>query len=128
MYSELEDKIITALRSWNDELTNILVQTHGEENGLKLARKFGKAFPAAYMEDISPWVGSYDIAKIDLLKEEDDLQLSLYRPGSKKRGRAEDKVLSGLKFSRSTTRFRCRMFCLCSKTWVCTSSARDPTS
>lgn len=82
----LEDKIVTALRSWNDQLTNILVQTQGEETGLKLARKYGKAFPAAYMEDISPWVSSYDIAKIDLLKEDDDLQLSLYRPRVKEAG------------------------------------------
>jgi len=76
----LEEKIINALRSWNDELANILVQNHGEELGLKLVRRFGKAFPAAYKEDISPWVGAYDIAKIDLLKHDNDLQLSLYRP------------------------------------------------
>ena len=77
---ELEDKIINVLRSWNDELTNILIQRHGEEKGLKLARESGKAFPAAYMEDSSPWVGAYDLEKIDLLKDEGDLQLSLYRP------------------------------------------------
>jgi len=87
---ELEGKIIAALRSWNDELTNILVQTHGEEDGLKLARKYAKAFPAAYKEDISPQVGSYDIAKIDLLKEENDLQLSLYRPRVKDEGSESD--------------------------------------
>ena len=86
----LEDKIITALRSWTDELTNILVQTHGEEVGLKLSRKYEKAFPAAYMEDISPSVGCYDIAKIDLLKEENDLQLSLYRPRVKDAGPESD--------------------------------------
>ncbi len=77
---ELEGKIKNALRSWNDELSGLLVQIHGEETGLKLARKFGKAFPAAYMEDVSARVGAYDIEKIDLLKDENDLQLSLYRP------------------------------------------------
>jgi glutamate dehydrogenase len=82
----LESKIVTALRSWNDQLTNILVQTQGEEAGLKLARRYGKAFPAAYMEDVSPRIGSYDIAKIDLLIEDDDLQLSLYRPRAKEAG------------------------------------------
>ena len=83
---ELEAKIISALRSWNDELTNILLQNHGEETGLKLARVFGKAFPAAYMEDSSPRVGAYDIEKIELVKDESDLQLSLYRPRSKDAG------------------------------------------
>lgn len=82
--NELEASIINALRSWNDELMNVLVQVHGEENGLRLARKYGKSFPAAYMEDSSAWVAAYDVEKIDLLENEDDLQLSLYRPGSKK--------------------------------------------
>jgi glutamate dehydrogenase len=77
---ELEEKIVSALRSWQDELANILLRVHGEESGLKLYRMFGKAFPAAYMEDASPRVGAYDIEKVALLKDENDLQLSLYRP------------------------------------------------
>jgi glutamate dehydrogenase len=80
----LENKIINALRSWNDELTNILVQKHGEELGLNLSRRIGDVFPAAYKEDVSPWVAAFDIEKIALLKGEDDLQLSLYRPREKK--------------------------------------------
>ncbi|MFC1701167.1 NAD-glutamate dehydrogenase domain-containing protein [Pseudomonadota bacterium] len=78
--NELEGKIVAALRSWNDELSNILIRNHGEETGLRKARWFDKAFPAAYMEDSSPRVGAYDIEKIELLKDENDLQLSLYRP------------------------------------------------
>lgn len=76
----LESKIINALRSWNEELTNILLERNDEEVGLRLARTIGEAFPAAYMEDVSPWVAAYDVEKIDLLKADDDLQLSLYRP------------------------------------------------
>jgi glutamate dehydrogenase len=77
---ELEKKINIALRSWNEELTGILLKKHGEEAGLKLARKYRRVFPAAYMEDISPQVAANDIDKIDVLKDGDDLQLSLYRP------------------------------------------------
>ncbi len=80
---ELENKIINALRSWNDELARILIQKHGEETGLKFARKIGTAFPAAYMEDVSPWVAAFDVEKIALLKDENNLQLSLYRPRAK---------------------------------------------
>ncbi len=79
----LENKIINALRSWNEELTNILVQKHGEEVGLQLSRKIGEAFSTAYMEDVSPWVAAYDVEKIALLENDDDLQLSLYRPRTK---------------------------------------------
>ena len=77
---ELEKKIINALRSWKEKLSNILVEKHGEEAGLRFARGIGAAFPAAYIEDVSPWVAAFDVEKIALLKDADDLQLSLYRP------------------------------------------------
>jgi glutamate dehydrogenase len=79
----LESKIINALRSWNEELCNILIEKLGEETGLKLARQIGDAFPGSYMEDVSPWVAAFDVEKIVLLKDENDLQLSLYRPRAK---------------------------------------------
>jgi glutamate dehydrogenase len=79
----LQNKIINALRSWNEELTDILLERNDEEVGLHLARTIGEAFPAAYKEDVSPWVAAYDVEKIDLLKDDSDLQLSLYRPRSK---------------------------------------------
>ena len=82
----LENKIINALRSWNEGLSNILVQKHGEEAGLKYSRKIGNAFPAAYMEDTSPRVAAFDVEKIVLLKDENDLQMSLYRPRAKDSG------------------------------------------
>ncbi|MEE8338824.1 MAG: NAD-glutamate dehydrogenase, partial [Xanthomonadales bacterium] len=52
----LEQKIVEAVRSWTDELTEILVQKHGEEQGLAYAARFRKSFPEAYKEDVSPWV------------------------------------------------------------------------
>ena len=77
---QLEKSIINAIRPWEEELQTILVDRLGEEAGLKLARKFGHAFPAAYQEDVSPAVAAYDVEKLALLKDAGDLQLSLYRP------------------------------------------------
>ncbi len=88
----LEGKIVNALRSWNEELTKILVEKHGEETGLQLARTIGNAFPAAYMEDVSPWVAAFDVEKIALLKGADDLQLSLYRPRAGESGLIRFKI------------------------------------
>lgn len=82
----LENKIVNALRSWNEDLSRTLVQKLGEETGLRLARNIGAAFPAAYMEDVSPWVAAFDVEKIALLKDTDDLQLSLYRPRVRESG------------------------------------------
>jgi len=79
----LESKIIAALRSWNDELSKILVERFGEEVGLRWARDIGEHFPAAYMEDVSPWVASFDVEKVASLRDHDDLRLSLYRPRSR---------------------------------------------
>ncbi len=88
----LENKIVNALRSWKEDLTNTLVQKHGEEIGLQLARDFADAFPAAYKEDVSPWVAAFDVEKIALLINADDLQLSLYRPKTKDTGLIRFKV------------------------------------
>ncbi len=79
----LEQKIVQAIRSWNDELKEILVQKHGEDRGMSLAERIGEAFPAAYQEDVSPWVSSFDVEKIDALGDEQDLGMSLYRPRKK---------------------------------------------
>ncbi len=81
---ELEEKIVSAVRSWEDGLIGALVSIHGEEEGLRIARQYEKVFPAAYTEDISPRVAAYDIEKIARLENDDDLQLSLYRPLAEK--------------------------------------------
>jgi glutamate dehydrogenase len=82
----LEQRIIEAVRSWHDGLRDILVQKFGEERGLAWAAEIGHAFPAAYIEDVSPWVASFDVERIAELGDEEDLKMSLYRP----RGRETD--------------------------------------
>ncbi|NRB71107.1 MAG: NAD-glutamate dehydrogenase, partial [Xanthomonadales bacterium] len=79
----LEARIVEAVRSWHDGLREILVQKVGEERGLDWAERIGKAFPAAYEEDVSPWVASFDVERIAELGDESDLKMSLYRPRSK---------------------------------------------
>ena len=76
----IEDKIKQAIRSWEDELTEILVREHGEEHGLELARRFGRAFPVSYADDVSPHVASYDVVNVSRLRDLDDLRMSLYKP------------------------------------------------
>jgi len=79
----LENRIVEAVRSWEDGLAEILVQKFGEDQGLAWAAEIGAAFPAAYQEDVSPWVASFDVERIAQLGDESDLQMSLYRPRSK---------------------------------------------
>ncbi len=77
---QLEQKIVDTVRSWTDALRDILVQKHGEDTGLRWAADIGEAFPAAYVEDVSPWVASFDVQRIAELDGSDDLGMSLYRP------------------------------------------------
>ncbi len=76
----LEQKIVEAVRSWTDELTETLVRKHGEEQGLAYAARFRKAFPEAYKEDVSPWVAAFDVENAAALDDGEDLRMSLYRP------------------------------------------------
>jgi glutamate dehydrogenase len=76
----LEQKINEAVRSWTDELREILVQKQGEEAGLALTARFGKAFPEAYKEDVSPWVAAFDVENAAAVDGGEEFRMSLYRP------------------------------------------------
>jgi glutamate dehydrogenase len=76
----LEKKIIAAVRSWDDELRDILVEKHGEEDGLRAFARFGKAFPEAYKEDVSPWVAAFDVSNASAVDRGEPMRMSLYRP------------------------------------------------
>lgn len=83
---DLEERIIKAVRSWGDELSEILVQKLGEAEGLALYDKYARTVSASYAEDVSPWVASYDLQNIAELSGDDDLRMSLYRPRKKRVG------------------------------------------
>ena len=62
---ELEAKLATATRSWNDELHALLLELHGEEEGNALFSAYGEAFPPAYVDDFPPRNAVYDIQRME---------------------------------------------------------------
>ena len=88
----LEQKIVDAVRSWTDELKSILVEKLGEEVGLSEAALFGRAFPEAYKEDVSPWVAAFDVENAAAVYRGEDLRMSLYRPQKSRGGMIRFKV------------------------------------
>jgi glutamate dehydrogenase len=76
----IEERIAQAVRSWHDELRAILIERHGEREGMALAKRFERATPASYRDETSPAVAARDVEKIAALDGPDDLGLSLYRP------------------------------------------------
>jgi len=82
----LEQKLGEIVRDWRDELREQLVARHGEEAGLKLAGRFGRALPAGYIEEVSPEVAAADVEHLAALAGPEDLRLSLYRSRRKHGG------------------------------------------
>ena len=76
---ELEAKLARIVRNWHDELRDLLVQQHGEDRGLKLAQRIGKALPPGYMEEVTPAAAAQDVEHAAALLGPDDLRLSLGR-------------------------------------------------
>ncbi|MDH3771001.1 MAG: NAD-glutamate dehydrogenase, partial [Nitrospirota bacterium] len=77
--SDIEIRLIEAARSWKDVLRHTLIEAHGEEEGNRLYRAYGEAFPLAYQDQISARAAVPDIDRIDqLAKGVIDLAMSFY--------------------------------------------------
>ena len=76
----LEEQIVEATRSWDDELQAVLMEEGGEESGTTLHRRYASAFPPAYRDDLHPRFALADIRRMEAMQSEEALDLSLYRP------------------------------------------------
>ena len=77
---ELEHRLASAARRWEDDLREALIDAQGEARGSELFRQFGSAFPAGYREDFAARSAVPDIALMAPLTADSPLALSLYRP------------------------------------------------
>ncbi len=76
----LETRIREAVRTWCDRLGQALIVAQGEGPGKLLLERFGRAFPAAYQEDVSPPVAVADIARFqELERSPTALVMDMYR-------------------------------------------------
>ena len=75
----LEGELESIVRNWQDDLREALVAAHGEEKGLKLAHRYGRALPAGYIERVTPAVAAADVLCLSSLQGADDLRINLYR-------------------------------------------------
>ncbi len=75
----IEAELAQIVRNRQDELREALVRANGEQQGLALANRFGRALPAGYIDEVSAGVAAQDIAHLAALTGPDDLRLSLCR-------------------------------------------------
>ena len=78
----LEETISQAMMTWQDHLKLALRDGVGEAEGSRLERKYSKAFPAAYREDVHPRQAVADIERLEKLTDDTPVSTSLYRPVS----------------------------------------------
>ncbi|HVG06805.1 MAG TPA: NAD-glutamate dehydrogenase [Thermoanaerobaculia bacterium] len=76
---DVERQLQDAARSWGERLQEALVEKHGEEEGLRLARRYGKAFPAAYQERFGGAGAVFDVELLERALATGNLAFDLYR-------------------------------------------------
>ncbi|MBB4287198.1 NAD-glutamate dehydrogenase [Roseospira goensis] len=77
---DIERRIADAARTWADHLADVLFAAKGEEQGLRLFRRYGGAFPASYRERSAAQAAVADIARIEDALAAGAFTLNLYRP------------------------------------------------
>ncbi|MDG6348253.1 NAD-glutamate dehydrogenase [Luteimonas sp. 8-5] len=77
--AELEEKLAGIVRNWQDDLREELVAAEGEERGLKLANRYGRALPTGYIEQVTPAIAARDVQCLASLADAGDLRVNLYR-------------------------------------------------
>ncbi|MDQ3863969.1 MAG: NAD-glutamate dehydrogenase, partial [Actinomycetota bacterium] len=77
---EIEARIVETTRSWTDNLYDALIEVCGEEQGTELFHKYRNAFPPGYRAGFLPRTAVFDIQRMETLRSEDDLGMSLYHP------------------------------------------------
>ncbi|HEX7113451.1 MAG TPA: NAD-glutamate dehydrogenase domain-containing protein [Mizugakiibacter sp.] len=76
---EIEARLAQIVRDWHDELRETLVQRLGEQRGLELANRYGRALPPGYIEEVTPAIAAGDVEMAASLEGPDAIRQSLYR-------------------------------------------------
>lgn len=77
----LENKIVQIARRWTDELHTALIESFGEEKGVRLYQQYEHAFPSGYTDEYSARVAVADIQRIESLRKnaDENITLSFFR-------------------------------------------------
>ncbi|MGZ5034840.1 MAG: NAD-glutamate dehydrogenase domain-containing protein, partial [Usitatibacter sp.] len=76
----IEADIVQAMRRWEEDLKDALIEALGEERATVLLRTYGSAFPIFYRDTVSPRSAVRDIAFMEKLDAQHPFTVSLYRP------------------------------------------------
>jgi len=88
----LEKKIIDVVRSWEDHLSDSLIDDLGEAKGVSYFSQFRNAFSHGYRENFDARSAVYDIQHIVSLNPETDIALNFYQPIGAEKGSVRFKI------------------------------------
>ena len=77
----IQDRMKQLTKRWSDELHESLIEHFGEEQGIKLSKKYNQAFPSSYQDIFSSRVAVADIERIESLYTDQSrsMRLRFYR-------------------------------------------------
>jgi len=81
---ELEQNLIEAARTWEDNFERIVHSTFGEAKATQLLKRYGSAFPRSYKEEVLPSVAISDLKQLESLDDAHKLGMVLYRAQEEK--------------------------------------------
>jgi glutamate dehydrogenase len=77
---EIEERLTRVTRAWADDLRVGLIEAHGEEQGVRLHRRYRDAFGPAYRSDTDVHTAVEDIGRLERITAGEDTIITLYRP------------------------------------------------
>ncbi len=84
--ADLERELAEAARSWDDDLAAAVLEANDADEGSRLVKEHGDAFPEAYKEDYSAADGALDLCRLARMGD-GDLSLSLEPEGRSRNAR-----------------------------------------
>lgn len=77
----IERNLMEASSSWDDRLSQSIINHFGENQGTEIAKQYKAAFPRSYKEDtLAGGTAVADIEQLEALNEENKLGMLFYRP------------------------------------------------
>ena len=77
---QLENEVIQACRSWQDDYKSLVVEGFGEAQGTNVLADFPKGFPAGYRERFAAHSAVVDMQHLLSLSDSNPLVMSFYQP------------------------------------------------
>ena len=75
----INDELVLAASSWEDEVRDTILESHGEVKGNKLISLYGNGFSAAYREAFTPEAAAVDVAHFQKINKDSPLSMGFYQ-------------------------------------------------